>query len=166
MPEARVTEIFKVETSDTKLHAEFSSLARDVEIQVEGGELLSSEIYGRAADMELSPGPKTITVTGVPLSESNTVLTWNYASTGEIDIEDNPLITDQAMAAALAEHVKNYLSMRNTYTLGYRGDPALESGDVIGLQTRYTPEMDALVLRNELSFDGTLDGKLILKGLI
>ena len=70
------------------------------------------------------------------------------------------------MCATLADQVKKYLQMRNTYQTKYRGNPELEVGDVIGLQTLYTDEMDALILVDEITFNGSLSGKLKVKGLI
>lgn len=75
-------------------------------------------------------------------------------------------ITNDTMCAALADQVKKYLQMRNTYQTKYRGNPELEVGDVIGLQTLYTDEMDALILVDEITFNGSLSGKLKVKGLI
>lgn len=42
----------------------------------------------------------------------------------------------------------------------------MEVGDIIGLQTAYTAEMDALVLVDEITFNGSLSGKMKVKGLI
>ena len=85
---------------------------------------------------------------------------------GEIDKEENPLITNDEMCSALANHVMKYLQMRNTYEASYRGNPELEVGDIIGLQTLYTDEMDALILVDEITFNGSLSGKMKVKGLI
>ena len=160
------TTLFEGTTEETALHVEFSGLAQEVEISVDGGTLVSSSIYGRAADLSLSEGTKAIAITGIPLSESSTVKTYPVSNSGEIDQEENPLITNDAMASALAEHVKQYLHLRNTYDAEYRGNPELETGDIIGLQTLYTPEMDALVLVDEISFNGAFHGAVKLKGLV
>ncbi|MFR8012039.1 MAG: hypothetical protein ACLU8W_09815 [Clostridia bacterium] len=161
-----VQTLFEGSTTDTQFHVEFSSAAQDVQIQVEGGELISSKIYARAADLELPAGTKNITIKGKTLSENSTVTTYPVSSSGEIDKEENPLITNQEMRDALAEHVASYLQMRNTYDVDYRGNPEIEVGDIIGLQTLYTGEMDALVLVDEISFNGSLSGKMKVKGLI
>ncbi len=161
-----VQTLFEGSTTDTQFHVEFSSAAQDVQIQVEGGELISSKIYARAADLELPAGTKNITIKGKTLSENSTVTTYPVSSSGEIDKEENPLITNQEMRDALAEHVASYLQMRNTYDVDYRGNPEIEVGDIIGLQTLYTGEMDALVLVDEISFNGSLSGRMKVKGLI
>lgn len=160
------SKLFEGTATDTELHVEFSALAQDVEITVGGGTLISAEIYGRAADLKLSSGVKHVTITGTRLNESSIVTTYPASNSGEVDVEQNPLITSDAMANALANHVRSYLQMRNTYDTSYRGNPELEPGDVIGLQTRYTDEIDALILTDEIRFNGALRGTLKLKGLI
>lgn len=158
--------LYEGTTTETELHVEFSGLAQDVQISVSGGTLVSSNIYARAADLVLSSGTKTVVITGKTLSENSVVVSYPVALDGEIDKEENPLITNDTMCAALADQVKKYLQMRNTYQTKYRGNPELEVGDVIGLQTLYTDEMDALILVDEITFNGSLSGKLKVKGLI
>ena len=114
----------------------------------------------------LSSGTKTVTITGKTLSENSVVVSYPVNLDGETDKETNPLITNDDMCVALAEHVKKYLTMRNTYDATYRGNPELEVGDIIGLQTMYTDEMDALVLVDEITFNGSLSGKVKVKALI
>lgn len=158
--------LFEGTTTETELHVEFSGLAQDVQISVSGGTLVSSNIYARDADLVLSSGTKTVKITGKTLTENSVVVSYPVAQSGEIDKEENPLITNDTMCQALADHVKNYLQMRNTYEASYRGNPEMEVGDIIGLQTLYTDEMDALILVDEITFDGSLSGKMTVKGLI
>lgn len=158
--------LYEGTTTETELHVEFSGLAQDVQISVSGGTLVSSNIYARAADLVLSSGTKTVTITGKTLTENSVVVSYPVAQSGEIDKEENPLITNDTMCQALANHVKSYLQMRNTYEANYRGNPEMEVGDIIGLQTLYTDEMDALILVDEISFNGSLSGKMKVKGLI
>ena len=158
--------LYEGTTTETELHVEFSGLAQDVQISVSGGTLVSSNIYARAADLVLSSGTKTVTITGKTLTENSVVVSYPVAQSGEIDKEENPLITNETRCQALANHVKSYLQMRNTYEATYRGNPEMEVGDIIGLQTLYTDEMDALILVDEITFDGSLSGKMTVKGLI
>lgn len=158
--------LYEGTTTETELHVEFSGLAQDVQISVSGGTLVSSNIYARAADLVLSSGTKTVTIIGKTLTENSVVVSYPVAQSGEIDKEENPLITNDTMCQALANHVKSYLQMRNTYEASYRGNPEMEVGDIIGLQTFYTDEMDALILVDEITFDGSLSGKMTVKGLI
>lgn len=158
--------LFEGTTTETQLHVEFSGLAQDIQISVSGGSLVSSNIYARAADLVLSSGTKTVVITGKTLSENSVVVSYPVNLDGEVDKEENPLITNDTMCAALADHVMKYLQMRNTYDVTYRGNPEMEVGDIIGLQTLYTDEMDALILVDEITFNGSLSGKMKVKGLI
>lgn len=160
------TKLHESTVGQEELHVEFSYVATDVQITVEGGELISAQIYGRAADLVLTPGVKTVTVTGLTLEQPFSLYNYPVSGAGQIDYEENPLITDYDRAKALAEHTAAYLTMRNTYDASYRGNPELETGDVIGLQTYHTGEMDALILINEINYNGALSGKLKVKGLI
>lgn len=158
--------LFEGTTTETQLHVEFSGLAQDVKISVTGGTLVSSDVYARAADLVLSSGTKTVVVTGKSLSENSVVVSYPVSSEGEIDKEDNPLITNDEMCSALAAHIAEYLQMRNTYDVSYRGNPEVEVRDIISLQTPYTADMNALVLVDEITFNGSLSGKVKVKGLI
>lgn len=160
------SKLFEETTAETELHVEFSGLAQDISISVSGGTLVSSNIYAGAADLVLSSGTKTVVITGKTLTENSVVVSYPVSSEGEIDKEENPLITNDALCTALAAQVKQYLQLRNTYRASYRGNPEVEVGDVIDLQTLYTEKMNALVLVDELSFSGTLSGKLTVKGLL
>ena len=60
--------LYHEQTQEETLHVEFAQPAQDVSISVEGGEVISSEIYGMAVDMVLSAGMKTVTISGVPLT--------------------------------------------------------------------------------------------------
>lgn len=158
--------LFEGTTTDTQLHVEFSGLAQNIQISVSGGTLVSSQVYARAADLVLSSGTKTVTITGTMLSEKSVVVSYPVNLDGEIDKEENHLITNDTMCNALANQVIAYLQMRNTYETTYRGNPEMEVGDIIGLQTQYTDEMNAMILVDEITFNGSLSGKMKVKGLI
>lgn len=157
--------LFSTTTTKEQLHVEFGQPVTNVTISVDGGTLVGSNIYGRAADLTLSSGTKEIEIRGYPLTETNETTTTLIHATGEEDVEENTLITSDEMREALTEHIRAYLSMRSTYDVQYRGNPELEAGDIIGMQTRYTDNMDVLILVDEISFNGALNGSLKVKGL-
>lgn len=158
--------LFEGTTTETNLHVEFSQPAQSVSIAVTGGTLVSSQIYAQAADLVLSSGTKSIVITGITATESSSATVKVVNNSGETDTEENRLITNETMRTALADHVAAYLTMRNTYDAAYRGNPEVEVGDLIRIQTQYTAEMDALVLVDEISFNGGLSGKLKVKGIL
>lgn len=159
------SELFRGKTSDTDFHVEFDAPAQDIQISVSGGTMVSSIIYAQAVDMVLSDGVKTVTITGKKISDNLSTLTVKVNADGETDSEENELITSDEMALSLAHHVIAYLAYRNTYELQYRGNPELECGDVIGLQTNYSDILDAMILKDEITYNGALHGSMILKGL-
>ena len=72
------------------------------------------------------------------------------------DTEKNPLITDGIMQSALIYHVANYLQYRLTHTVAYRGNPELESGDGLYLQTVYGSYISVLALSHTINYNGAL----------
>lgn len=161
---SETSKLFEITTDAESLHVEYAA-ATNVSISVSGGSLISSQIYGRAADLVLSSGTKTVVINGNTINESVVMHTYNYNVNGEDDNEANPLITSKEMADALAEHVATYLQLRNTYSSQYRGEPAIETGDIIGVETEFESESYGLILTNSLKFNGSWSGTLTVKGL-
>ena len=157
--------LYEDTTTDTQLHVEFSSIVQDVQITVSGGSLVSSNVYARAVDLVLTTGTKSVVITGKSVSENSVILSYPVQADGEVDTEENTLITSDSMCTALATHVVAYLTKRNTYDVEYRGNPELETRDIIGLQTPYTAQTNAIILTDEITFDGALSGKLKVKSL-
>lgn len=166
VPDEKASVLFEGSTDRTFLHIDLDSPATDIQVSVTGGTVVKSEIFAEAVDLTLSAGTKAIRVTGVKQSQVSHARTWNVHQNGADDEIKNPLVSDEAMQEAMAEHYIAYLGYRSTYDADYRGNPELEVGDLIILQTNYTPEMDAIVLTDELSYDGSLHGKVKVKGLV
>ena len=67
----------------------------------------------------------------------------------------------------MAEWVRDWLLLRNTYEFEYRGSPELDPGDLIWLESQFAPfSAPARVLKNELTFSGGLKGKMIAKRMV
>jgi len=161
---ASASEIYKGTITGLTAHIEFSGLAQNVSFTVSGGALAGSFVYGRAADLVFTTeGTHTVTVNGKVLQESSTVYTFEYADDGSIDEEKNPLITNDQMVADMAAWASSWLKMRSTYDADYRGNPELETGDPINMQTRYQESTLGLVLTDEITFNGALSGRVKVK---
>lgn len=157
--------LYSVKTDEPELHIELSEPAANINISVSSGSIISQHVYANAVDLELSVGTKTVVITGDPVSKQSTLYTLPVSGMGSVDEEQNPLITDIDMTKALAIHVASYLQMRNTYDVAYRGNPELECGDIIGMQTAHTPLIKGVILTDEISFNGILRGKVKVKAL-
>lgn len=153
-------------TDLTELHVEIP-LSWIADVQVDGADYIDFLFYPNAIDIFGMPaGTKHIVITGRQLTENSAVHTYAVNATGDDDIEENPLITNQAMADALADHITKYLALRNTYDREYRGNPELEVGDIIGLETMFSDSINGLILVDELRYKGSWSGSLKVKGLL
>lgn len=160
------SELYSGTTESKELHIEFNEVATNISVTVTPSSALKSyDLYGRAIDLHMNSGSKTITITGKTLSEKSVTHTYSVNVNGEDDAEENPLITNSTMADSLAEHIESYLQLRNTYESDYRGNPELEVGDIIGVETQFSSERYGLVLVNSLEFNGGWSGTLTVKGL-
>lgn len=157
--------LYSASTTDTVMHIEFP-VARDVTVEVTGVRVIEEHVYAQAVDLVLEAGTKGVTITGIPLGKTETISTVNVNSEGETDREANELITTDAMRDALSAHVRAYLSLRNTYDVTYRGNPELETRDVVRMQTRYSGIIPVLVLKDTITFTGALRGSVKGKGLM
>lgn len=157
--------LYSASTTDTTVHVEFP-LARDVTVEVTGVRVIEEHVYAQAVDLVLEPGVKGIMITGIPQGKTETIATVDVNPEGETDREANELITSDAMRDALSAHVRAYLSLRNTYDVTYRGNPELETRDVVQMQTRYTGIIPVLVLTDSITFTGALRGSIKGQGLI
>lgn len=104
---------------------------------------------------------------GVPRS-STAWYTYTVPQTpadGAVEDADNPLITDEQTAREVCLRTAAYVGLRTTYTVHTRGLPAIEPGDAVSLQTAFLPAARAWVVKNELTFDGGLQGTLTAKKL-
>ena len=166
--QAENSTLFEGTTDQTSMHVEFSEPATGVKVSCgSSASPISYGVYARAVDISnMLEGTKTVTVTGYRASQESSTITKPVAASGEIDRETNCMITSLAMANALAEHVATYLSLRNTYDVDYRGNPELEAGDHVLLQTPYSSGIDGIILVDEITFDGSLHGNVKVKGLI
>lgn len=149
------------------VHIDYSdNPSTGVAATVTGGTLVSATYYSYSCDLTItSNGSVTIALAGCKLNSSNSVAAYQTGGTGEVCPVDNPIITDPANAAAVAKWTADYLSLRRTYTEDYRGEPALDAGDVITMQTQYTDSLPAKVLENVVKFDTALSGTITLKGM-
>ena len=163
--EKSTSKFFEGEVNTVNFHIEFSTVVDDVNIIVDNGSVVRAKIYGRAADIVFTPGTKYVVIEGVELKQTSELLEYPVQADGEVDVEENILITNQEMADRLAQHTIDYLKLRTTYSTDYRGNPELEALDEIGIQTYYIDSIDGLVLVHNLNFNGALSGSVVVKRL-
>lgn len=164
-PQTEAVTIFEGTTTETNLHMTLEQPYTDITAFVDGMQVTPGGVYARAIDLTMAAGEKYLVIRGKPLSVTRTVTSRVVKAGGADDEEDNPLVTSQEMATRLTTHVVNYLSLRTTIEQDYRGNPELETGDRVALQTRFAGNVPGIVLTNRLTFNGALRGSVMVKGV-
>lgn len=77
---------------------------------------------------------------------------------------DNPLIKTNGHALNVAIWILNAYKKRFLYEINFRGNPALESGDIVTVQDDFSENRQVRITRNEFNFDGALRCKVNGKG--
>lgn len=148
-------------------HIEYDSSTEQT-ISATDGTLSNIHTYAGAADFTITgSGTFTLTVTGKKITTSSSLSksTVSQNTSGSTDTEKNPLITDSVAQSSLIYRVANYLQYRMTHTVSYRGNPEVEAGDGVYLQTMYGSYIAVLTLAHTINYNGALSGTLILKSM-
>lgn len=167
-PEQDQKELFKTDiylNGTTTYHCEFDA-ATNVAITT-NATIVSSNIYARAADLTLSGnGSFTITITGNPYVSAVDVseVIASIDVNGGIDLENNVLITNEPTRTRLLTRTRDYLSLRLTHEIQYRGNPEIEALDGIYLHSTYALS-DAIVLSSSITYNGAISGTIIAKAI-
>jgi hypothetical protein len=79
-------------------------------------------------------------------------------SSGQSFTIDNPLIKTAAQADKVAEWYMKEKNYNATYSVRWRGNPALECADIILVEDSFNAEKQTRIIRQELNFNGYLEG--------
>lgn len=73
----------------------------------------------------------------------------------------NPLISADDHCQEVAKWLADYFASGIEYELDYRGEPAIDCGDVIGQENKYDPDLKTIVEQSQITFkSGLLGGGL------
>ena len=173
LPEDKQSELHKEDVAvdgTARLTLTFPQAA-DVSVSADGARVAAQTLWAGAAQLVLEgSGTAHVTVTGRKLAQSKRVVTAAVADPDEnagVEALDNPLVTDAAHARLVAEWVRDWLLLRNTYEAEYRGSPELDPGDLIRMEHQFSAmPVPARVLRSELTYNGSLRGRLEVKRMV
>lgn len=101
-----------------------------------------------------------ITLYGKKYNVSNNTVSYQINPKGTDTAFENPLIDDIEEAYKLAEWIAAYVGEQKDYAFNWRGDPAVESNDVIYIQNTFLPKMKLRILKNTINFNGALSGSI------
>lgn len=73
----------------------------------------------------------------------------------------NPLISKSEHCQEVARWLADYFASGIEYELDYRGEPAIDCGDIIGQENKYDPDLKTIVEQSQITFkSGVLGGGL------
>ncbi len=111
------------------------------------------EITGAAGNCELSVTGKEYVVTRANVSRQ-------LNTSGSRECWENPLVSDIVHAADLADWIGNYMASDREYDLEYRGEPRIDTNDIMFLENKYVPDLLLRVCDHTLKFNGAFSGTI------
>lgn len=121
------------------------------------------------AKVLLDPQVKNVIVsyyTDVNTAIDVTTTDGTVASGGLLEVKSNTLISTSSRAAAVGTWILNQKKFRAKFEANYRGNPTYELDDFISIDNTYGSTKDAIIVRNELNYEGYLSGRLQARGVI
>lgn len=101
---------------------------------------------------------------GVPEEvEDNVFVEKSIHGVGDIKTLKNPLVSTEEHAEALAEWLGNYYGNNISYDVKYRGEPRINAGDVIHMESEKKNNLQVEVISNNISFNGSFSGNFELR---
>ena len=82
---------------------------------------------------------------------------------GESKILQNPLVSTTEHATLLAEWLGNYYGNNISYDLTYRGEPRINAGDIIHMESEKKSNLQVEITSNDISFNGAFSGRIELR---
>jgi hypothetical protein len=144
---------------DYKDHAINGSATVDV------GTLNSATYYTCSALLNIThTGTVTITITGKKLNKYTYPVTVTNDTTGDELKIDNQLITTNTQAVNVADWILAEKNKRKILTSNWRQNPALETGDIIDIETQFNTYTNTRVTKQIIDYNGALKGTTEVRG--
>lgn len=140
----------------------FSEAAHDVEALVDGSKLTitKSSAYYVTLDTTNLTGVKKLTVQGIAYIVTDKSVSRVLDSRGKIEKFDNPLISTDEQANLQVDWLSNYCSNNIEYNISYRGEPRVESMDIVTVENKYVDDLSIQIYEHTISFNGALRGAI------
>lgn len=126
---------------------------------------MMSEPYGYKEGVVKSVGVKIYTFENdeegnAKELEDSVYYTKQINTTGENKFLENPLISNGEWAKDVAEWLCNYFANNVSYSVDYRGDPRLNSQDIIHMESEVINNLQVEIEKLSLNFNGAWSGQL------
>lgn len=140
----------------------FSTATYDVSVTADGDslEIVDNSSYFVTVDVSNLTGEKEFIVNGREYIVTNKVRSVAINPTGKIEEWDNPLISSSELAELQAEWLGNYFANNIEYDISYRGEPRIDSNDILFLENKYVNNLQIQVYEHTLNFNGALSGNI------
>ena len=122
--------------------------------------ITASASYYVEVEITGGTGSCELVITGKEYLSSQAKTSRQLNSVGTMEIWENPLVSDAEHAADLADWIGDYMRADREYDLKYRGEPRLDSNDLMFLENKYVPDLLIRVYEHELTFDGAFSGTI------
>jgi hypothetical protein len=137
----------------------------DIEVITAGYEntILSSGAFYVEFEVFSLPGGNVsvpVSVMGKQFLKSEVTYNKVINTSGITKTLNNPLISTENVAFDVLDWVSDYCYSDKEYELNYRGDPALDAGDIFYLENEFNPNLMCKLYEHDLSFNGSISGRI------
>lgn len=122
--------------------------------------IIGSSAYYATVELTGIAGATEVAVMGKEYLITQTKVSRQLNPTGSLENWENPLVSDGAHAANLADWIGDYLKSDREYDLQYRGEPRMDANDIAFLENKYVPDLLIRVTDHTLKFNGGLSGTI------
>ena len=122
--------------------------------------IIGSSAYYATVEVTGIAGVTEVVVMGKEYLITQTKVSRQLNPTGSLETWENPLVSDGAHAANLADWIGDYLKSDREYDLQYRGEPRMDADDIAFLENKYVPDLLIRVTDHTLKFNGGLSGTI------
>ena len=140
----------------------FSEASYDVTASAGDTELTitDSSAWYVTVDVSGLTGFQEIAVDGKAYTITNKVFSKTINTTGTVEQWENPLISGDDLAALQAEWLGNYYANNIEYEINYRGEPRLDIGDIVFLESKSVDNLQIQLYEHKLDFGTGLSGSI------
>lgn len=140
----------------------FSEASYDVAASAGDTELTitDSSAWYVTVDVSGLTGSQEIVVDGKAYTITNKVFSKTINTTGTIEQWENPLISGDDLAALQAEWLGSYYANNIEYEINYRGEPRLDIGDIVFLESKSMDNLQIQLYEHKLDFGTGLSGSI------
>lgn len=139
-------------------------------LRCEGATLLDrGAFFAKIKKPEVKERTKVkIEIFGKKYNVSKNAVSYKINDKGIEQTFENPLVDTTEKAYALAEWIaEDYLRGNKDYSFDWRGDPSIESNDVVYIQNAFIPKMKLRITKNIMKFsggalNGTIEGRKVI----